>query len=97
MNGKINYQVIVEFSPKAEEKNKQTVLEKVNQWFEGKQAKVADTVHTGTKQLAYQIQGFEKSDFWELTVEATKPIKLTEVNVFLNREPQVIRYLVLKK
>jgi ribosomal protein S6 len=97
MKGKINYQVIVEFSPKAEEKNKQSVLEKVNQWFESKTAKVIDTVHTGTKQLAYEIQKFEKADFWELTVESAKPIKLTEVNVMLNREPQVIRYLVLKK
>ena len=50
----------------------------------------------GVKPLVYQIKNFDKADFWQLEVEADKPIKLAELNVFLNRELQVIRYLVLK-
>lgn len=97
MKGKNNYQVIVEFSPKADEKTKQPVLEKINKWFETNSAEVVKTEHLGNKELAYKIQNFEKADFWELSVESTKPVKLTEANIFLNRDPQVIRYLVLKK
>jgi ribosomal protein S6 len=94
---KHNYEVVVEFSPKTDDKIKQPVFDKITKWFESAKATVTKNDHLGVKQLVYQIKGFDKADFWQLDVEADKPVKLADLNVFLNRELQVIRYLVLKK
>lgn len=93
---KHNYEVVVEFSPKADDKTKQPVFDKITKWFENASASVTAKDHIGVKSLVYQIKDFDKADFWQLNVESAKPIKLAELNVFLNRELQVIRYLVLK-
>ena len=86
----------MEFSPKADDKTRQPVFDKITKWFEDAKASVITKDHIGTKSLVYQIKDFDKADFWQLDVEADKPIKLADLNVFLNRELQVIRYLVLK-
>ena len=93
---KHNYEVVVEFSPKADDETKQPVFDKITKWFEDAKANVIKKDHLGVKSLVYQIKDFDKADFWQLDVEADKPVKLAELNVFLNRELQVIRYLVLK-
>lgn len=84
------------FSPKAEEKGKDASFKKISALLEEKGAKISQKEHTGTKNLEYLIAGENKADFWELKVEADKPVKLNDFNVLLNREPNIIRYLVLK-
>jgi ribosomal protein S6 len=93
---KHSYEVVVEFSTKADDKTKQPVFDKITKWFEDAHASVTKKDHLGVKPLVYKIKDFDKADFWQLDVEADKPVKLAELNVFLNRELQVIRYLVLK-
>jgi ribosomal protein S6 len=92
-----NYQVIVVFDPKTEEKNKNEVLAKLEALVEAVEAKVAKTEKLGMRDLVYAIKGFTKGEFYEIEVESDKTLKLKEVNLYLNRETKVIRYLVLKK
>jgi len=94
---RFNYELVMEFSPKTEEKTKQPIIDKVEKWFESQDSKVVSKDHLGVKQLVYKIKDFDKADFWMLNIEGEKPIKLVELNLFLNREINVIRYLVIKK
>jgi ribosomal protein S6 len=51
----------------------------------------------GSKDLVYEIAGQTKGDFWVFDVESEKPLSLKELNIILNRETNIIRYLILKK
>ena len=95
-DNKKNYQMVLVFAPKVEDKDREKVLTKIGSFLEDKEAKVTKSEHTGTKELVYDIKGFRKGDFWVMDVAADKPIKLTEINLFLNRETNIIRYLILK-
>ena len=91
------YQMVLVFAPKTEEKDREKILKKVDAWLDEHTGKVVKRDHWGMKDLVYKIVGNTKGDFWILDVEATKPVKLNELNLFLNREVNVIRYLILKK
>jgi ribosomal protein S6 len=60
-------------------------------------AEVSKKDHMGNKELAYEINGFNKGDFWVLDIDSLKALNLKSVNLFLNREVSIIRYLILKK
>ena len=91
-----NYQIILVLSPKAEDKDKDKVLAKVESWLSVNKAKVTKKDHTGKKDLVYEIAKGRTGDFWVLDVAGEAPLKLNELNLFLNREVNVIRYLILK-
>jgi len=91
---KYNYQLIVVLAPKTE--NKEKVLVKVTDWL--KKNKIESTSnHMGLKELAYEIDKNTKGDFWVYELNSELPIKLKEFNLLLNRESNIIRYLILKK
>ena len=91
---KYQYQLVVVLNPKAEEKDK--VLVKVTDWLE--KNKIESTSdHTGLKELAYEINKNAKGDFWVYSLTSESPIKLKEFDLLLNRESNIIRYLILKK
>ena len=71
-------------------------MAKVESWLTTNKAKIAKKEHTGNKELVYEIAKGRKGDFWVLDVVAELPLKLNELNLFLNREVNVIRYLILK-
>lgn len=96
-DNKYKYQIVVVLNPKTEEKEKETLIKKVVSQIEETQAEVVKKDHMGLKDLAYEIAGFNKGDFWAFDVESDIPMKNTEFNLFLNRETKVIRYLILKK
>ena len=91
-----NYQIILVLNPKTEDKDKDKVLAKIESWLKDNKAKIAKKEHTGNKELVYEIAKSRKGDFWLLDVEGENPLKLNELNLFLNREVNVIRYLILK-
>ncbi|OIP87830.1 hypothetical protein AUK05_00340 [Candidatus Shapirobacteria bacterium CG2_30_35_20] len=95
MNSKIMYEVTVVFVPKTEEKTTEMVFSKLETLLIVANLEKKD--HLGLKELSYSMKGNKKGDFWMLTVVSDKTLKLNEVNLFLNREPSVIRYLVIKK
>ena len=91
---KHQYQLVVVLAPKTEEKEK--VLAKVTDWLE--KNKIESTAdHTGLKELAYEINKNTKGDFWVYSLTSESPIKLKEFELLLNRESNIIRYLILKK
>lgn len=90
------YQMILVLNPKAEDKDTDKVLAKIESWLGTNKAKIAKKDHTGNKELVYEIAKSRKGDFWILDIEAEAPVKLTELNLFLNREINVMRYLILK-
>jgi ribosomal protein S6 len=91
-----NYQIILVLNTKSEDKDKDKVLAKVESWLDVNKAKVTKKEHTGVKELVYEIAKSRKGDFWMLDVGAGAPLKLNEINLFLNREANVMRYLILK-
>ncbi len=96
-DGGMRYQFVLVFPPKTEDKERESVfagLLEVLTHFDGKLGKWE---HFGTKDLAYEIGGNDRGDFWEVVAETKLPLKMNEVNLFLNREANVIRYLVLKR
>jgi ribosomal protein S6 len=92
-----DYQVIVVFNPKAEEKNKEKVLSKLGEVLTPFEAKINSKEQLGTKELAYLIKNHNKGDFWKLKVTTPKPLNIKEISSYLNRETEVIRYLILKE
>jgi ribosomal protein S6 len=88
------YQLIVVLNPKTEEKEK--VLKKATDWLENNKVEVSQD-HMGLKDLAYEINKNTKGDFWVMELTCTSPLKIKEFNLLLNRESNIIRYLILKK
>jgi ribosomal protein S6 len=95
-DNKNKYQMVLVFGQKVEDKDREKVLIKIGSWLKDKKAVVEKTDHTGMKELVYEIKGQRKGDFWMLDVVGEVPIKLTELNLYLNRETSIIRYLILK-
>ncbi len=91
---KHQYQLILVLNPKTEDK--ETVLKKITTWLETKDVELTQT-HMGLKELAYEILKNSKGDFWLIDLTSKLPIKLKEFNLMLNRESNIIRYLILKK
>ena len=92
-----DYQVVVVFNPKAEEKNKEKVLSKLGEVLIPFEAKINSKEQLGTKELTYLIKNHNKGDFWKLKVTTPKPLNIKEISSYLNRETEVIRYLILKE
>lgn len=90
------YQMVLVLAPKVEEVEKEKVFAKVEAWLDESQAKIVKKDNLGVKELVYEIAKLRKGDFWSFMVESPKPVKLQDLNLFLNRESNVIRYLILK-
>lgn len=93
---KIKYEVVVVFAPKTDEKTAELSFAKVETWLETKKTKIVNKEHMGQKSFEYEIKKFDKGDFWNLHLEGDMPVNVKELNVLLNREVPIIRYLVLK-
>lgn len=93
MATKQKYEIVLEFSPKAEEKVVGAVAEQFKKfgWKDGKME------HLGVKLLAYPIAEQMKADFWVFEVSGKAEVTFKEINLYLNRNTDIIRYLVLKK
>lgn len=91
------YQLVMVLNPRLEESPRGEVVKKVEKWAGDFGVKVDKQERLGTKELIYKIKGFERGDFWIFDLGGSKPLKLKDFNIFLNREVGIIRYLVLKE
>lgn len=90
------YEVIVVLNPKAESKDKEKTIKLVEDKIAEMNLSVENRDNLGNKSLAYKVKGQDKGDFWVFTIGGAKPIKSKEFTLFLNRDVNVIRYLILK-
>ena len=91
------YQLVVVLNPRLAEGPRDEVAGKVEKWVKDFGSLVEKQERMGLKDLVYKIKGHDKGDFWLFDLAGKKPFKLKDFNIFLNREPEIIRYLVLKK
>lgn len=94
-DGKIRYEIVVVLAPKAEAK--QSTLDKLSAMIEGQGVTVTGSKSEGIKDLVYEIKKQRKGDFWVVDAEGSKALQLKEINLFLNRDVNVIRYLIIRK
>lgn len=94
---KYQYSVVLVLNPKTEEKEREAVLKKIYTKLESFGVQIVKKDHLGLKDLVYQIKKQNKGDFWDLDLETKKSLKIDQLNIYLNREISVIRYLILKK
>ena len=92
---KYKYQLVLVLNPKTE--NKENVVKKVTDWFAGRDVEIEKKDHMGVKELVYEIKKNKTGDFWVFDLISITTLKLNELNVLLNRENNIIRYLILKK
>lgn len=97
MKNKFNYQMVLVFSAKIEEKNRNLVFDKLEEMITKFGGSVDKKDHSGPKSFEYEIKKLNKGDFWDWTISSKTAMKINEINLFLNREPNIIRYLILKK
>lgn len=92
---KYQYQLVLILDPKTEKKEK--VLEKVKSWLIDHKVEKPVETHVGLKELVYEIKKLTKGDFWTYDLDTDIPLGIKELNILLNREINIIRYLILKK
>ncbi len=90
------YEVVVVLNPKAELKEKEKSLKLIEEEIGKLGYQLETREDLGTKTLAYKIAGRQKGDFWVFTIGGKEAIKSKEFTLFLNREKNIIRYLILK-
>ncbi len=91
------YQFILVFGPKVEEKDQTKVWDKIEGLLGAGKAEISKKEHMGLKDLVYEVKGFRKGDFWLVDFESGLPFNMKDLNLLLNRENLIIRYLVLTK
>jgi len=94
---KFQYQAVVVLSSKLDETERDGVMVKVEKWAKEAGVEGFKKAHFGTKSLVYKIRKEDKGDFWTINLESDKPVSFKEFSLYLNREVNIIRYLVLKQ
>jgi len=94
---KFQYQTIVVLNSRLEEKQRDKSLEKIEEWAKEAGAEEIKKTHFGIKDLVYKVKKEDRGDFWIIDLTAQKPMNFKEYNLYLNREVNIIRYLVLKQ
>ncbi len=93
---KKRYQVVMVLNPKMKEKDRDVLLAKISDEIVKEGVKVKGKEHWGMKDFVYKIGGFEKGDFWIFDVLGRNGLELVDLNIYFNRQKDIIRYLVLK-
>lgn len=88
-----NYELITVLSPKAEA----TASEEVKKLLTQFGWEVTGEENMGSKKLAYQIKKFDKGNYWVWSLATKKAIDHKALDLTLNRNNNIIRYLLIKK
>lgn len=93
----LNYQMVAVLTAKTEEKEREKIFSKLAEMLSPQGGEVAKKENLGVKEMVYPIAKQTKGDYWELTLNSKKPLNFKEINLFLNRNNSVLRYLVIKQ
>ncbi len=97
MKSVFTYELAVEFLPTLPEKTKNTVWTGLMAFLDAMKISLGKQENMGVKELAYPIAGSRKAELIVCPMECAKPIDTKTISVYLNREANIIRYLILKK
>ncbi len=92
----VNYQIVMEYPASLGQKElKENLAQVEKQLGGGVKVSFADW---GEKELAYAIEGQLKAKFWigKLTVEEGTDVDWKNLKTYLNRDKEILRYLILK-
>ena len=95
-SSKNKYQIVIVFDPKLIEKDRVVLEDKLTAEIEKEGMKVKGKKELGSKDLAYQIDKKDTGMFVTFEVKGKVGFKSSGLNVFLNRQTEIIRFLILK-
>jgi len=95
--GARDYELVFIVSPNLEEEKKKPLLLDLEKEMKERGGEVIGKKGWGKKQLAYHIKRQTEGDyfFWQLRFKKTP--QFDKINLFLEREEAVLRYLWIKK
>jgi small subunit ribosomal protein S6 len=95
-SSKNKYQVVVVLNPKLEEKERVLLVDKVVAEIEKGGVKVKSKEELGLKDLAYEIKKQETGMFMVFDIVSKEGLNINKLNLFLNRQVEIIRFIILK-
>lgn len=94
---KFGYQLILVLRPKLEDAAREELLDKVEGWVKSEGVGGIKRNHFGLRDLVYKINKEDKGDFFVMDLESKEAKPFKELSLYLNREINIIRYLILKQ
>lgn len=91
------YEFVFVIRPKLTSPKKKKFLSTLEEELKKEGGKVEKKVEWGEKVLAYPIEKEEKGEYFFWEVSFAKSPKMAELNTFLNRTGEVLRYLWVRK
>ena len=95
-SNKNKYQAVIVLNPKLEEKERVVLGDKIVAEIEKEGLKVKAKKEWGLRDLAYKIKECETGMFMIYELVGKQSLKLDKLNTFLNRQAEIIRFLILK-
>jgi len=89
------YELVLLFGRDCEKTAREAVFGKITDWFGQAGATVEKKEDMGVKSLVYEIGSKREAAFWRFFVKAQRGLVADSLNTMLNREPLVMRYLLL--
>ncbi len=90
-----DYELVVVIDPQLEEKAQKTLLKKVESQLKKEGGKLIKPKLWGLKQLAYPLKKQTRGLYWVFNFATGSHFRNDNLNIFLNREEAVLRYLLL--
>lgn len=96
MTGK--YEFVFLAAPDMEKEQREEVFKRLEERIKKTKAKITDKEDWGEKKLAYPIKDNKSASFWiwHLSSKNTE-FDFSPVNTYLNRQDDILRYLLLTK
>ncbi len=91
-----HYEILLIFSIKLEEKEREAVLSKIFGYITTEEGKVSEPEHWGNKQLAYEIK-HQTNGYYVLAEFDLAKDKLKKLDADLRLLPEILRYLITIK
>jgi len=91
------YELVLVLPPNLPAKEQEVLLKRLKEELKKSGAKVVKEEKWGKKALAYQIEGYQAGVYFCWQVSFSTSPSLKEINLYLKREKNILRYLWVKK
>jgi len=90
------YEFTFVLSPQLEKAKQKQLLDRVRKELEKAKSSAIEEKSWGEKAFTYQIKGFSRGHYFFWKVAFSQSPQLEKINVLLNREKDILRYLWVK-